>query len=84
VRRKVLQKCATAHGRADEEDRVDQFAHLPGPMSAGLGRRRLEKGKYVPFSIRQITRIAQVVPIMLGSGFAGPHQGLQDKKGLTS
>jgi hypothetical protein len=42
----------------DEEDRGDQFAHLPGPASAGLGGRRQERGEYPPLCVGQITRIA--------------------------
>src|SRR5271166_2447586 len=73
VRWEVLRQHAPGTAAAQhEEDCVHQLAHRPGPMTASLRRWRQQRREDPPFSIGQITGIAQIVTIMLCPGFAGP------------
>ena len=77
VRREVLGQHAPGDAAAqDEEDGVHQFAHVPRPLPAGFGWRRQQRNECLPFGIGQIAGIAQVVAVVLSSGFGGQRRPL--------
>ena len=78
VRWEMLRQHAPGTAAAQHvEDGIDDFAHRPGPFSAGPCGRRQQRREHLPFGIGQIAGVAQVVPVVLCPGLAGPHRQFQ-------
>jgi hypothetical protein len=60
-------------GAQDIHHAVDHLAHVDAPLAATTLGWRDQRFDMRPFRVGQITRIAQLVAVVVGAGFGRPH-----------